>query len=862
LTANYGTVATINNSFSITPTANYNGAIGLTYNVVDGNGGSVAGTRSFILAAVNDIPTGAATATLVDGIENTAYTVSAENLLLGVSDVDGDTLSLSNLTTNHGTVVNNNNGSFIITPFAHYNGTISLAYNVIDGRGSSVARTQSFTLAAVNDAPTGTATASLAAGTEDTAYTVSAANLLAGFSDSNGDTLSASDLTSNHGTVVNNNNGTFTVTPTANYSGAVSLTYNVVDGNGGSVTGTRSFTLANINDIPTGAATASLAASTEDTAYTVRATNLLLGFSDVDADTLSISDLTTNHGTVVNNNNGTFMIMPTINYSGAVSLVYNVTDGQGGSIAGTQNFTLAAINDAPTGTVTATLVAGIENTAYTVSADNLLLGLNDADADTLSVSNLITNHGTVVNNNNGSFTITPSTHYNGTVNLTYNVVDGNGGNIARTQSFTLAAVNDAPTGAATLSLAAGTEDTAYTIRSTNLLLGFSDADGDTLSVSDLTTNHGIVVNNNNGTFMITPSANYSGAVRLAYNVIDGRGGSVARTQSFNLAAVNDAPTGAATASLAAGIENTAYTVSAANLLLGFSDVDADNLSIANLTANHCTVVNNNNGTFTITPSANYSGAVGLTYNVTDGKGGSIVTTQKFTLSSVLDKLNVVGTNNKDSLQGDQIDVNSDDYLAGLAGNDTLSGLGGNDTLLGGLGNDSLNGGNGADLLNGGKGKDNYTLSENSAASDTIKIISGDSSVKMADKINGFELITGNGNDSDKLDLPSNIIAVNVAAVNGSDVANIRSHHILNGLISFDDDNNYAQPLAITTNNFVNVLGYLQHNITENDTVVFNHINGSAYIFQDGSSDTLVQLIGINASGLSAGELTEGAVWLV
>ena len=94
------------------------------------------------------------------------------------------------------------------------------------------------------------------------------------------------------------------------------------------------------------------------------------------------------------------------------------------------------------------------------------------------------------------------------------------------------------------------------------------------------------------------------------------------------------------------------------------------------------------------------------------------------------------------------------------------------------------------------------------------------------------------------------------------MANIRSHHILNGLLSFDDDNNYAQPLAITTNNFVNVLGYLQHNITENDTVVFNHINGSAYIFQDGSSDTLVQLIGINASGLSAGALTEGAVWLV
>ena len=474
----------------------------------------------------------------------------------------------------------------------------------------------------------------------------------------------------------------------------------------------------------------------------------------------------------------------------------------------------------------------------------------------------ITGTQTAVNAALAAMVFTPVANSFANTSASMSISDGIAAPITGTLTFNGTATNDAPTGAATATLTAGIEDTAYTISAANLLLGFSDVDADSLSVSNLKTNHGTVINNKNGTFTITPTAHYSGAVGLTYNVIDGKGGSVAGTQSFSLAAVNDAPTGAATATLTAGIEDTAYIVSAANLLLGFSDVDADSLSVTNLKTNHGTVINNKNGTFTITPTANYNGAVDLTYNVVDGHGGSIVTTQKFTLSSVIDKLNLVGTNNKDTLRGDQIDVNSDDYLAGLAGNDTLSGLGGNDTLLGGLGNDSLNGGNGADRLNGGKGKDSYTLSENIAASDTIKIISGDSSVKMADKINGFELITGNGTDSDKLDLPSNVIAVNVAAVNGSDVANIRSHHIVNGLISFDNDNNYAQPLAITTNNFVNVLGYLQRNITENDTVVFNHINGSAYIFQDGSSDTLVQLIGINASGLSAGELTEGAVWLV
>src|SRR5206468_5516362 len=58
-------------------------------------------------------------------------------------------------------------GTFTITPSANYNGTVSLSYDVTDG-DLSVAASQSFVLAAVNDAPTGSATASLAAGTEDT----------------------------------------------------------------------------------------------------------------------------------------------------------------------------------------------------------------------------------------------------------------------------------------------------------------------------------------------------------------------------------------------------------------------------------------------------------------------------------------------------------------------------------------------------------------------------------------------------------------------------------------------------------------------------------------------------------------------
>ncbi|NKF15399.1 cadherin-like domain-containing protein, partial [Rhizobium phaseoli] len=43
---------------------------------------------------------------------------------------------------------------------------------------------------------------------------------------------------------------------------------------------------------------------------------------------------------------------------------------------------------------------------------------------------------------------------------------------------------------------------------------FRYVDGDQLSVSGLTANHGALVNNNNGTWTFTPDANYNGPVSL------------------------------------------------------------------------------------------------------------------------------------------------------------------------------------------------------------------------------------------------------------------------------------------------------------------------------------------------------------
>jgi Ca2+-binding RTX toxin-like protein len=87
------------------------------------------------------------------------------------------------------------------------------------------------------------------------------------------------------------------------------------------------------------------------------------------------------------------------------------------------------------------------------------------------------------------------------------------------------------------------------------------------------------------------------------------------------------------------------------------------------------------------------------FQVSDGQNTSIETYQlNVNVAGIRDDLILEGTNKKDIMSGDSIDLGSYDTLYGLGGNDKLTGLGGNDSLYGGLGNDTLIGGDGADIF--------------------------------------------------------------------------------------------------------------------------------------------------------------------
>ena len=161
-----------------------------------------------------------------------------------------------------------------------------------------------------------------------------------------------------------------------------------------------------------------------------------------------------------------------------------------------------------------------------------------------------------------------------------------------------------PTGAPTGVLAAGTEDIPYELNAAVLLQGFSDADGDALSVTLLSANHGALVDAGNGTWNLTPETDYNGLVSLSYEVTDGRGGALAASLDFSLAPVDD-PAVLGSADVTVPETNAPITATGA---LAIADVDSPAAFVAQpATAGHY-------GVFTIAANGSWTYKANLAFD--------------------------------------------------------------------------------------------------------------------------------------------------------------------------------------------------------------------------------------------------------
>jgi hypothetical protein len=294
------------------------------------------------------------------------------------------------------------------------------------------------------------------------------------------------------------------------------------------------------------------------------------------------------------------------NPSGADRTVdVTVTDGDGG----TSNVPVATVhvtpvNDAPV--ANDDNVGAVKNHPATYAAATLTGNDTDAEGDTITITAVHNGtNGTVVLNGDGTVTFTPTANYFGPATFTYDVSDGHGG--VDTATVNVDVEPNTPPVANDDSVNA-VEDTPTTYQASDLIGNDTDADGDPLHISAVSNaQHGNVVLNGDGSVTFTPAADYNGPASFDYTLSDGIDTDTA-TVSVAVSAVNDAPTAAVSATLAATEQQTTdlkNTMSVADVDAASGNVTATvsvDYGILNAAAGTSGVVLSGSGTATVTIS--------------------------------------------------------------------------------------------------------------------------------------------------------------------------------------------------------------------------------------------------------------------
>ncbi|RFB21146.1 tandem-95 repeat protein, partial [Bacillus sp. ALD] len=596
-----GTVTVTNSgSYVYTPNLNFNGTDQFTVLVSDGHGGTAVSTVTVTVTPVNDAPT----------VPNYTFSTQEDSPVVGAivgTDVDGNPLSyqLQNRPTN-GIAVVNANGTFSYQPNLNFNGSDQFTVLVSDGQGGTAVSAVTINVIPVNDPPI----------TSNVSFTIAEDSTLINrvvAVDPDGDPLTFSLQTApGNGVAVVNANGTFSYQPNLNFNGTDQFTVLVSDGHGGTAVSTVTVTVTPVNDAPT---VPNYTFSTQEDSPVVGA---IVG-TDVDGNPLSyqLQNRPTN-GIAVVNANGTFSYQPNLNFNGSDQFTVLVSDGQGGTAVSTVTINVIPVNDPPI----------TSNVSFTIAEDSTLINqivAVDPDGDPLTFSlQAAPGNGVAVVNADGTFSYQPNLNFNGTDQFTVLVSDGQGGTAVSTVTVTVTPVNDAPT---VPNYTFSTQEDSSVV---GAVVGI-DVDGNPLSYQlQLAPTNGVAAVNANGTFSYQPNLNFNGSDQFTVLVSDDQGGTAVSTVTINVIPVNDPPI----------TSNVSFTIAEDSTLINqivAVDPDGDPLifSLQAAPGNGVAVVNAD-GTFSYQPNLNFNGTDQFTVLVSDGHGGTAVSTVTVTVTPVND----------------------------------------------------------------------------------------------------------------------------------------------------------------------------------------------------------------------------------
>ena len=621
-------------TWTYTPAPDDDTAVTFSYSISDGTT-STAGTATLDIIPVDDTAPNqppVVTAPLsLDVVEDGELLVL--DLLQGATDPNGDALVI---TTGTITV----NGQQTETPppgFAPVSKTvlgfdpsaydflaegevftITLNYTIADGNGSSVNQVATITVTGTNDAPVVDGVVELATIAEDSSegLTFSAAELLGNASDIDSETLSVANVAladAAAGTLTDNEDGTWTFVPAADFNGEVTFNYSVSDGVAEPVDASATLSVTAVNDAPM--IEGEITQDILDSAAPAQI-DLLAGVTDVDSQFLVARDFTYNV-----DNLGASATQPagfsiigntlTVNPSSYLGLArgesttvvvsYTIDDADGATAAQTATITITGANVAPTVTAAITSEDVEGETVYLL---DLLDNAADAEGDVLAASNITYTVNGVATANEGAdlppgilkigneLQVDPSSTVFDylqagqklVIVASYSVTDGYEGphgatgSVAQTATITITGTNDAPTVSGALMAPAVEDQTSFTL---NLLTNATDID--TLDVLSISNVQGLVnglslvgsvltIDPTHADFQSLPEG-VPRTIVVTYDVIDSKGGAVPQTATVTITGTNDLAevTGTVTGAVAEGDIGDAPVTATGSLSI--SDVD-------------------------------------------------------------------------------------------------------------------------------------------------------------------------------------------------------------------------------------------------------------------------------------------------
>ena len=571
-----------------TPPLNFNGSTSFVVRGADTQGGSSTTTVGVTVTAVNDAPVAnSQTVTVQEDDTNFAISLSGsdvDDLLLNftapIDDVDNGTLSCLGQSCTY-------------TPTPDFNGSDSFTFKVDDGDLDSNIATVTINVVSVNDAPIATDVPDAVAD-EDVPEAIPATG-----TDVDGDPVTVDSATdpANGSTAITGANEV-TYTGDLNFHGIDTYDFTVVDGNGGSDTGTVTVTVNPVNDAPV----------IEPQAFTIdedTPTLLSIVAGDVDGDLLTWSVTGAASNGNVFGTGPDLVYVPQTNWSGTDTFTVQVSDGALTASA-TITVNVSPVNDQPVAD------AGAVTTAEDNGVGILLSGSDiDGDAITFLVGTTPTN-GAVTCDTGGSCTYTPAPNFHGSDLFTF-VVDDGAATDEASISVTVTSVNDDP-------VALPASATTNEDESVGIPLVATDVDGDALTFTYGSASNG-VVSGSGPDAVYTPNPNVNGSDSFGFTVEDGQGGTDSAVVSVEVLSVNDAPVG--TGGTVATPEDTDVSFS-----LGATDVEGDTLTFVVTTPPESgDLVCDAAGDCTYDPAPDFSGSVTVGYEVSDGsaQGSGVVT---------------------------------------------------------------------------------------------------------------------------------------------------------------------------------------------------------------------------------------------